>query len=215
MNKLKTIGKKQIFHYIKKNGKKFELNNKSIACNVLYVPYNNEKIRHAYTSKYHKEPENQVILLMITDGKKWHHLPVKKLSARLRRVASKHDGDFYCLNCFHSYTTKNKPEKDYSVLKNHAYCYVEMPTEDSKTLKYNHSMKVPFLIYADLESLREKKSTCHSSKRQGAQFCQAKKPVVSRNAGDEKNLHHGSCKFFLINFMDVFSFSSLVFFCFF
>ena len=181
----------------------------------MYVPYNNEKIRHAYTSKYHKEPENQVILLMITDGKKWHHLPVKKLSARLRRVASKHDGDFYCLNCFHSYTTKNKLEKDYSVLKNHAYCYVEMPTEDSKTLKYNHSMKVPFLIYADLESLREKKSTCHSSKRQGAQFCQAKKPVVSRNAGDEKNLHHGSCKFFLINFMDVFSFSSLVFFCFF
>ena len=35
-----------------------------------------------------------------------------------------------------------------------------MPKEDIKVLKYNHgekSMKVPFIIYADLESLLEKK----------------------------------------------------------
>ena len=41
-----------------------------------------------------------------------------------------------------------------------------MPNEDNKTLKYNHgekSMKVPFNIYADLESLLEKVSTCHSN----------------------------------------------------
>ena len=34
-----------------------------------------------------------------------------------------------------------------------------MPEEDNKILKYNHgekSMKVPFIIYADLESLLEK-----------------------------------------------------------
>ena len=33
-------------------------------------------------------------------------------------------------------------------------------------LKYNHgekSLKVPFIIYADLESLLEKMSTCHSN----------------------------------------------------
>ena len=48
----------------------FELNNKSIALNVLYITYNTEKIRHAYKSKYNKECENQVILLMITDVEK-------------------------------------------------------------------------------------------------------------------------------------------------
>ena len=34
-----------------KDWKKFESNNKSIALNILYVPHNTEKIRHAYKSK--------------------------------------------------------------------------------------------------------------------------------------------------------------------
>ena len=38
-----------------------------------------------------------------------------------------------------------------------------MPTKDNNIIKYNHgekSMKVPFIIYADLECLLEKMSTC-------------------------------------------------------
>ena len=41
-----------------------------------------------------------------------------------------------------------------------------MPIEYNKTLKYNHGekpMKVPFIVYADLESLLEKMSTCHNN----------------------------------------------------
>ena len=41
-----------------------------------------------------------------------------------------------------------------------------MPEEDNKILKYNQgekSMKVPFTIYADLESLLEKMNTCHNN----------------------------------------------------
>ena len=62
----------------KKDWKKFESNNKSIALNVSYVPYNTEEIRHAYKSKHNLKRENQVILLMITDGKKWHYFAVEK-----------------------------------------------------------------------------------------------------------------------------------------
>ena len=54
-----------------KDWKNFESNNKSIALNILYVPHNTEKIRHAYKSKYNLKRENQVILLMVTDGEKW------------------------------------------------------------------------------------------------------------------------------------------------
>ena len=39
-----------------------------------------------------------------------------------------------------------------------------MPEKDNKILKYNYgekSMKAPFIIYADLEPLLEKMSTCH------------------------------------------------------
>ena len=59
-----------------KDWKKFEQNNKTIALNILFVPYNTEKIRLAYKSKHNFKRENQVILLMITDGKIWHYLTV-------------------------------------------------------------------------------------------------------------------------------------------
>ena len=62
-----------------KDWKKFEQNNKTIALNILFVPYNTEKIRLAYKSKHNFKRENQVILLMINDGKKWHYLAVKKV----------------------------------------------------------------------------------------------------------------------------------------
>ena len=48
----------------------FEKNNKTISFNVLYVPHNSKKIRHAYKSKYNLKRENQVILLMINDCNK-------------------------------------------------------------------------------------------------------------------------------------------------
>ena len=41
-----------------------------------------------------------------------------------------------------------------------------MPEEDNKILKYNQGekyMKVPFIIYADLDSLLEKMNACHNN----------------------------------------------------
>ena len=76
--------------------------------NTLYISYNTKEIRVAYKSKYIKH-ENQVVLLMITDGKKCFF--VKKLFVLFREITSKHDGDFHCLNCCHSCSTKNKLKK--------------------------------------------------------------------------------------------------------
>ena len=47
---------------------------------------------------------------MIPNGEEWYYFLVKKLSALLRRITSKHHGDFYCLNCLHSFATENKHE---------------------------------------------------------------------------------------------------------
>ena len=47
--------------------------------------------------------------------------------------------------------------------ENHEYCHVEMPTKDNNMIKYNQgekSIKLPYVIYADLECLLEKMSTC-------------------------------------------------------
>ena len=94
--------------------------------------HNTKSIRHVYKSKYNLTRENQVILLMITDGEKWHYLAVKSLSALFRGITSKYEGDFYCLNCFQSYTTENKLKRHKKVCENHDYYYVEMPEEDNK-----------------------------------------------------------------------------------
>ena len=130
-----------------------------------------KKIRHAYKSKYNLKRENQVILLMITDVKKLHYLTVKSLSALFRGITGNNNGDFYCLNCFRSYTTENKLKKHKKVCENRDYCYVEMPEGDNKILKCNQGekyMKVPFIIYADLESLLEKMNTCHNSREKSS-----------------------------------------------
>ena len=73
---------------------------------------------------------------------------------------------FYCLNCFRSYRTKNKLEAHKKICENHDYCNVEMPTKDNNIIKYNQgekSIKLPFLVYADLECLLEKMSTCQNN----------------------------------------------------
>ena len=51
-----------------KDWKKFELNNESIALNILYVPHKTGKIHLAYKSKHNLTCEKQVILLMSTNG---------------------------------------------------------------------------------------------------------------------------------------------------
>ena len=68
------------------------------------MPRNKKEIEQAYIPKYNHKRKNQVILLMITDDdNKWHYLAVKHLPALLRGTTSNYHGDFYCLNCFHSY----------------------------------------------------------------------------------------------------------------
>ena len=153
-----------------KDLEKFECNNE-VALNILYVPYNTKKINIAYKSKNNLTQEKQIILLMISDGQKWHYLVVKNLSRLLRGITSNHKEDFYCLNYFHSYRTENKLKAHKKICENHDYCHVEMPTKNSNIIKYNHgekSMKLPFVIYADLECLLEKMSTCINNPNQSS-----------------------------------------------
>ena len=60
-----------IFLSTSKDWKKLESNNE-VALNILYVPYNTKKINIAYKSKNNLTQERQIILLMISDGQKWH-----------------------------------------------------------------------------------------------------------------------------------------------
>ena len=98
-----------------------EQNNKEFALNILFAPHNTETIRIAYRSEYKRKRRKQVILLMIPDDIKWRYLAVCHLSMRTEK-SSNHDGDFYCLNCFYSYTAKTKL-KEHEEICNKAAVY--------------------------------------------------------------------------------------------
>ena len=63
---------------------KFERNDKKIALNVLYILHNTKTISVEYRSEYNNMLKKQVILLMITNGKKFHYLAVTNLSTLLQ-----------------------------------------------------------------------------------------------------------------------------------
>ena len=98
---------------------------------MLFVPHNKKRIQQAYISKYNHKRKNQVILLIVTDdGRRWHYLAVRGFSTLLRGISSSNNGDFYCLNCFHSYRTLNKLKKHERVCNNHDYCHIDMSEEE-------------------------------------------------------------------------------------
>ena len=147
------------FPAAKKDWNKFEVNNKNVALNT-------KKIEIAYKSKYNLIRDNQIILLMISNGKNWHYLVVKNLSRLLRGISSNHNSDYYCLNCFHSYRTENKLKVHKNICENHEYCNIEMPSPNNNIIKYNQgekSLELPFIIYADLECLLKKVDTCYNN----------------------------------------------------
>ena len=62
-----------------------------------------------------------------------------------------------------------------------------MPTKNNNIIKYNHgekSMKLPFVIYADLECLLEKMSTCQNN--------------PNKSSTTKINIHHQVTHYLLI-----------------
>ena len=103
--------------------------------------------------------KKKVLLLMIGDGIKYHYLAVTHLSGLLQGNWSNHGGYFYCLNCFNSYTAKNKLKEHEQICNNHNSCRIEMPGWTNKTIKYNpgeKSLKAPFSFFLDLECILKK-----------------------------------------------------------
>ena len=95
----------------------------------------------------------------------------KKLIRIIKRNNTYSYERFLLFEFFHSYRTKNKLESNKKICENHDYYHVEMPTKDSNIIKYNHgekSMKLPFVIYADLEYLLEKISTCENNSNESS-----------------------------------------------
>ena len=133
---------------------------------LIFYLYHTIQKKILHTNQNITKNVNQVVLLMITNGEKWHYIslkrvrtddgfnrPTKSLSRLFREITANNNGGFYRLNCLHSFWTDNAIKRHERLCENNDYCSVEIPTKFNKTLKYNHgekSLRVPFVIYADL-----------------------------------------------------------------
>ena len=120
------------------------------------VTYQNNKTRNI-----------QANLLMITDNENnWYYLAIKSLPGLLHNITSTNHGDFYCLNCFHSYRTLNALKNHEKLCENHDYCNVRMPNEDNKYISSTFgkkSLRMPIVVYADFEYLLVKIDSCQKN----------------------------------------------------
>ena len=55
--------------------------------------------------------------------------PVRNLCRLFRGITTNHRGDFYCLNCLHSFRTDNALKRHERLCGNNDYCHGEMPTQ--------------------------------------------------------------------------------------
>ena len=71
----------------------------------------------------------------------WHYFAVKKLSLLLRRTTSKHQGNFYCLNCPHSFRTEDQYKSHQKLFKEKDFCGVLIALEKDEILEFNEYMQ--------------------------------------------------------------------------
>ena len=76
----------------KSDWNKFEKQNTNIALNIFSTRETSKKLNNIRVSEYNRIRPNKILLLMITDGKKWHFTSVKN-EQRLFR-------DAFCLLFF-------------------------------------------------------------------------------------------------------------------
>ena len=110
---------------------------------------------------------------MIGDGEKYHYLAVTNLSGLLQGNSSNHEGDFYCLYCFNSNTSKNKLKEHEEICNNHNSCCIEMSEQVNKILKHNPGeklLKAPLAIYLDLECALKKLQSIQNNPEKTCSF---------------------------------------------
>ena len=122
-----------------------------------------------YKSDHNRAREKQVILLMISNKQNEHpYIAVKSLKRLCRGITSNHDGDFYCLNCLHSFRTDDRLKEHARLCESHEPFEPIMPNEGKNIIRYNwgeKSLPVANIIYFDLEVLQMNNDSCSNNPR--------------------------------------------------
>ena len=96
--------------------------------------------------------------MLITDNDKKHYVAIKSLGRLLSRQNSKHnESQHFCINCLQGFREASSRDEHYEYCRSNEAVRIEMPNANP-IVKYSdgqYQFKVPFMMYADFESILE------------------------------------------------------------
>ena len=132
--------------------KRFESRNE-ISINVLALE--GKKI---YICRKGRKYNRVANLMLITDGEKKHYVAIKSLGRLLSMQNSKHkESQHFCTNCLQGFADQHSRDEHYVYCRSNESVRIEMPVK-RPIVEYSdgqHQFKVPFIMYADFESILE------------------------------------------------------------
>ena len=139
---------------------KFEKQNPTISITVL--GYNGE-IVYPLRNSDNMNREHKIVLTLIEKDRVKHYCLVKNVSRLLSTQVSKHKEKSYCcLRCLNPFWCEKSLNKHLENCGNHKAVKIEMPNKGDvlKFKNYYKGERLPFMIYADTESLIKPIQTC-------------------------------------------------------
>ena len=96
--------------------------------------------------------------MLITDNNKKHYITIKSLRRLLSRQNSKHkESQHFYINCLQGFAEKKSRDEHYVYCRSNEAVRIEMPNR-KPIVQYSdgqYQFKVPFMMYADFESILE------------------------------------------------------------
>ena len=100
--------------------------------------------------------DQEINLMLIFEGDRWHYTTIKSLSRLLAGKNSKHHGkQYFCTNCLQGFALESIRDEHYGYCNDNETVRVEMLKKGSIVEFYNgqNQFKVPFMMYADFEEI--------------------------------------------------------------
>ena len=114
--------------------------------------------RTIYICRKGGDYEQKVNLMILEKDQKKHYVAVKSISRLLSSMNNKHKtAQYFCMNCLNGFKTQESRDNHYNYCASNEPVRIEMP-DKNPIVRYSngqHQFKVPFIMYADFESILE------------------------------------------------------------
>ncbi|MCG7879165.1 MAG: C2H2-type zinc finger protein [Candidatus Thiodiazotropha endolucinida] len=141
--------------------KKVENQNENISINVF--AYEDKTIVPLRITEKYRRPHH-VNLLWLTNGDNSHYCLIKDLNRFLSRTHKHRSQMYFCPYCLHGFWKKISLQEHQMYCSRHGAQRIELPIKGENDVlqftDYEKTLKVPFTVFADLETINPRLSTC-------------------------------------------------------